>query len=64
MTYRGHSVLQTLIRARFSPAHNTGQVNWFAECYFSIVERVNGDPVEFLDDSSFYKSLDTLKEKK
>lgn len=25
MTYRGHSVLQTLIRAYFSPVHNTGQ---------------------------------------
>ena len=23
--YRGHSVLQTLIRAYFSPAHSTGQ---------------------------------------
>ena len=26
MTYRGHSVLQTLVRAKFSPPHNTGQV--------------------------------------
>eukprot|EP00163_Fabomonas_tropica_P027962 TRINITY_DN5547_c0_g1_i2.p1 TRINITY_DN5547_c0_g1~~TRINITY_DN5547_c0_g1_i2.p1 ORF type:complete len:316 (-),score=25.49 TRINITY_DN5547_c0_g1_i2:105-1052(-) len=25
MTYRGHSVVQTLIRARFSPMHTTGQ---------------------------------------
>jgi WD repeat-containing protein 23 len=25
MTYRGHAVLQTLIRAYFSPAHTTGQ---------------------------------------
>ena len=24
-TFRGHSVLQTLIRAYFSPAHSTGQ---------------------------------------
>lgn len=25
MTYRGHAVLQTLVRAYFSPAHSTGQ---------------------------------------
>jgi WD repeat-containing protein 23 len=25
MTYRGHAVLETLIRAYFSPAHSTGQ---------------------------------------
>lgn len=25
MTYRGHSVTQTLIRAYFSPQHSTGQ---------------------------------------
>jgi WD repeat-containing protein 23 len=25
MTYRGHAVLQTLIRAYFSPARTTGQ---------------------------------------
>lgn len=25
MTYRGHAVLQTLIRAYFSPGHTTGQ---------------------------------------
>jgi len=32
MTYRGHSVLQTLIRARFSPAHSTGQKYIYTGC--------------------------------
>eukprot|EP00795_Rhopilema_esculentum_P001821 gene1821-16311_t len=32
MTYRGHSVLQTLIRAKFSPPHNTGQKYIYAGC--------------------------------
>ena len=27
MTYRGHSVLHTLVRAKFSPVHTTGQVS-------------------------------------
>eukprot|EP00794_Sanderia_malayensis_P019187 gene19187-21109_t len=32
MTYRGHSVLQTLIRARFSPSHTTEQKYIYAGC--------------------------------
>ena len=32
MTYRGHTVLQTLIRCRFSPAHTTGQRYIYTGC--------------------------------
>jgi WD repeat-containing protein 23 len=32
MTYRGHSVLQTLIRCHFSPAHTTGQRYIYTGC--------------------------------
>ena len=33
MTYSGHQVLQTLIRARFSPPHVTGQRYIYAGSY-------------------------------
>lgn len=32
MTYRGHSVLQTLIRCHFSPAATTGQRYIYTGC--------------------------------
>ncbi len=32
MTYRGHTVLQTLIRCRFSPMHSTGQRYIYSGC--------------------------------
>ncbi|XP_062994030.1 DDB1- and CUL4-associated factor 11 isoform X1 [Elgaria multicarinata webbii] len=32
MTYRGHGVLHTLIRCRFSPAHSTGQQYIYSGC--------------------------------
>lgn len=32
MTYRGHSVLRTLIRCRFSPAFSTGQRYIYTGC--------------------------------
>lgn len=32
MTYRGHSVLRTLIRCRFSPAFSTGQRYIYSGC--------------------------------
>lgn len=32
MTYRGHGVLHTLIRCRFSPAHTTGQQYIYSGC--------------------------------
>lgn len=32
MTYRGHGVLQTLIRCRFSPPHSTGQRYIYSGC--------------------------------
>ncbi|KAK2155981.1 hypothetical protein LSH36_224g01015 [Paralvinella palmiformis] len=32
MTYRGHSILNTLIRCRFSPAHSTGQRYIYSGC--------------------------------
>ena len=32
MTYRGHTVLQTLIRCRFSPAHTTAQRYIYTGC--------------------------------
>lgn len=32
MTYRGHSVLNTLIRCRFSPVHSTGQRYIYTGC--------------------------------
>ena len=32
MTYRGHSILQTLIRCRFSPPHCTGQKYIYTGC--------------------------------
>ncbi|XP_028933736.1 DDB1- and CUL4-associated factor 11 isoform X1 [Ornithorhynchus anatinus] len=32
MTYRGHGVLHTLIRCRFSPAHSTGQRYIYSGC--------------------------------
>ena len=32
MTYRGHSVFQTLIRCHFSPAHTTGQKYIYSGC--------------------------------
>lgn len=32
MTYRGHRVLHTLLRAKFSPAHTTGQQFIYAGC--------------------------------
>eukprot|EP00094_Tigriopus_californicus_P011468 TCALIF_11073-PA protein Name:"Similar to DCAF11 DDB1- and CUL4-associated factor 11 (Pongo abelii)" AED:0.19 eAED:0.19 QI:0/0/0/0.66/1/1/6/0/587 len=32
MTYRGHTVLQTLIRCRFSPVHTTGQRYIYTGC--------------------------------
>ncbi|XP_029397523.1 DDB1- and CUL4-associated factor 11 isoform X2 [Mus pahari] len=32
MTYRGHGVLHTLIRCRFSPAHSTGQQFIYSGC--------------------------------
>ena len=32
MTYRGHSVLQTLIRCHFSPAFSTGQRYIYTGC--------------------------------
>lgn len=42
MTYRGHSVLYTLIRCYFSPMHTTGQVGdcrsmiWYMIWYMSL----------------------------
>ena len=32
MTYRGHTVLQTLIRCRFSPVHTTAQRYIYTGC--------------------------------
>jgi len=32
MTYRGHSVLNTLIRCHFSPVHSTGQQLIYTGC--------------------------------
>jgi DDB1- and CUL4-associated factor 11 len=32
MTYRGHSVLQTLVRCHFSPAQTTGQRYIYTGC--------------------------------
>lgn len=32
MTYRGHGVLHTLIRCRFSPIHSTGQQFIYSGC--------------------------------
>lgn len=32
MTYRGHGVLHTLIRCRFSPTHSTGQKFIYSGC--------------------------------
>lgn len=32
MTYRGHSIMNTLIRCRFSPAHSTGQRFIYSGC--------------------------------
>ena len=32
MTYRGHTVLQTLIRCHFSPVHTTGQRYIYTGC--------------------------------
>lgn len=32
MTYRGHGVLHTLIRCRFSPTHSTGQQFIYSGC--------------------------------
>ena len=32
MTYRGHTVLQTLIRCHFSPAHTTAQRYIYTGC--------------------------------
>jgi WD repeat-containing protein 23 len=32
MTYRGHSVLHTLVRAHFSPEHTTGQRFIYTGC--------------------------------
>lgn len=32
MTYRGHGVLHTLIRCRFSPMHSTGQQFIYSGC--------------------------------
>ena len=32
MTYRGHSILRTLIRCRFSPAFSTGQRYIYTGC--------------------------------
>ena len=32
MTYRGHSVLHTLVRSRFSPAHTTGHRYIYTGC--------------------------------
>jgi WD repeat-containing protein 23 len=32
MTYRGHSVLNTLIRCRFSPSYSTGQRYIYTGC--------------------------------
>lgn len=32
MTYRGHGVLHTLIRCRFSPTHSTGQRFIYSGC--------------------------------
>lgn len=33
MTYHGHSVLRTLMRAYFSPAHTTGQRFIYTGCF-------------------------------
>ena len=32
MTYRGHQIVHTLIRCRFSPAHTTGQRYIYTGC--------------------------------
>jgi hypothetical protein len=48
MTYRGHAVLQTLIRAYFSPAHTTGQRYIYAGSAEGVIHAwdvVSGKPV-------------------
>jgi hypothetical protein len=48
MTYRGHAVLQTLIRAYFSPAHTTGQRYIYAGSAEGVINAwdvVSGKPV-------------------
>jgi hypothetical protein len=50
MTYRGHAVLQTLIRAYFSPAHTTGQRYIYAGSAEGVInawDLVSGKPVSF-----------------
>ncbi len=43
MTYRGHTVLQTLIRCRFSPVHTTGQRYIYSGCASgAIVSKCRG----------------------
>jgi len=52
MTYKGHSVLQTLIRAHFSPAHSTGQKYIYTGCANGrvvIYDLLTGKILEELD---------------
>jgi hypothetical protein len=52
MTYRGHAVLQTLIRAYFSPGHTTGQRYIYAGSAEGVINAwdvVSGKPVRAVD---------------
>ncbi|KAK3919851.1 DDB1- and CUL4-associated factor 11 [Frankliniella fusca] len=51
MTYRGHKVLQTLIRCRFSPAVSTGQRYIYTGCAHGrvlIYDALTGQPIKTL----------------
>nr|XP_056719265.1 DDB1- and CUL4-associated factor 11 [Euleptes europaea] len=53
MTYRGHGVLHTLIRCRFSPAHSTGQQYIYSGCSTGkvvVYDLISGHIVKRLTD--------------
>lgn len=55
MTYRGHSVLQTLIRAHFSPVHSTGQRYIYTGCATGLViiyDLLTGETLQTVDGHS------------
>lgn len=55
MTYRGHSVLQTLIRAHFSPAHSTGQKYIYTGCatgQVHVYDLLTGEILQTMDGHS------------
>ncbi|GMH42992.1 hypothetical protein BSKO_10914 [Bryopsis sp. KO-2023] len=57
MTYRGHSVLQTLIRAYFSPMHTTGQRYIYTGSHrgkVHVFDLISAEQVEVLD---FHRSV-------